>query len=132
LGVPFLGAVPLDPAIVDCGDDGRPLVIAYPDTPAAQAYRDIAATLSGRVRAKPGLPTPFDWQWANDGSTPLPAPVAGHPGGAAAVPVALHRRDGRTLVVPRPGSGALATMPSAPASTMAISLGSTPLATCAA
>lgn len=99
LGVPFLGAVPLDPAIVDCGDDGRPLVIAHPDTPAAQAYRDIAATLSGRVRAEPGLPASFDWQWADDASTPKPAPVTGHPGGAAEVPVALHRRDARTLVV---------------------------------
>ncbi len=99
LGVPFLGAVPLDPAIVDCGDDGLPLVIAHPDTPAAQAYRDIAATLSGRARAKPGLPTPFDWQWADNARTPKPAPVAGHVGGTAEVPVALHRRDGRTLVV---------------------------------
>lgn len=99
LGVPFLGAVPLDPAIVDCGDDGRPLVIAYPDTPAAQAYRDIAATLSGRARSMAGMPTPFDWHWAGDASTPGAAPMTDHAGGAAEVPVALARRDGRTLAV---------------------------------
>jgi len=99
LGVPFLGAVPLDPAIVDCGDDGRPLVIAYPGTPAAAAYRAIAATLSGRAKTVTGMPTPFDWHWADYASKPRPSPVAGKSGGAAEVPVALDRRDGRTLVV---------------------------------
>ena len=99
LGVPFLGAVPLDPAIVDCGDDGRPLVIAYPGTPAAAAYRDIAATLSGRAQTAPGMPTPFDWHWADDASKPKPSPVAGKSGGAAEVPVAMDRSGGRTLVV---------------------------------
>src|SRR6056297_3535481 len=34
LGVEFLGNVPLDPTVVDCGDDGRPLVRAVPDSPA--------------------------------------------------------------------------------------------------
>jgi ATP-binding protein involved in chromosome partitioning len=99
LGVPFLGAVPLDPAIVDCGDDGKPLVIAHPDAPAAQAYRDIAATLSARAHTAAGMQTPFDWHWADDAGMPKPAPAAGHRGGAAEVPVALDRRDGRTLVV---------------------------------
>lgn len=37
LGVPFLGKVPLDPAVVDCGDDGVPLLKAAPDGPAAAA-----------------------------------------------------------------------------------------------
>ncbi len=99
LGVPFLGAIPLDPAIVDCGDEGRPLVFAHPDAPAAAVYRDIAAILSGRVRAVAGIPTPFDWHWADDASKPIPAPTPGHPGGAAEILVALDRRDGRTLVL---------------------------------
>ena len=47
LGVDFLGKVPLDPTVVDCGDEGRPLVRAAPDSPAAAAYRSIAATLAG-------------------------------------------------------------------------------------
>ena len=99
LGVPFLGAIPLDPAIVDCGDEGRPLVIAHPDAPASAVYRDIAAILSGRVRTAAGIPTPFDWHWANDASKPNPAPQPGHAGGAAEILVALDRRDGRTLVL---------------------------------
>ena len=99
LGVPFLGAIPLDPAIVDCGDEGRPLVIAHPDAPASAVYRDIAAILSGRVRAAAGIPTPFDWHWTDDASKPDRAPTPGHPGGAAEILVALDRRDGRTLVL---------------------------------
>ena len=99
LGVPFLGAVPLDPAIVDCGDEGQPLVIAHPNTPAAQAYRDIAATLSGRSRSMSGMPTPFDWHWADDASTPKTATATGHAAGAKEVPMALDRRDSRCLAV---------------------------------
>jgi len=99
LGVPFLGAIPLDPVIVDCGDEGRPLVIAHPDAPAAAVYRDIAAILSGRVPAEAGIPTPFDWHWADDTSKPKPSTHAADAGGAAEVPIALGRRDGRTLVV---------------------------------
>jgi ATP-binding protein involved in chromosome partitioning len=37
LGVPLLGQVPLDPFVVEGGDDGRPVVRAHPDSPAAQA-----------------------------------------------------------------------------------------------
>lgn len=99
LVVPFLGAVPLDPAIVDCGDEGRPLVIAHPNTPAAQAYRDIAATLSGRPLSMSGMPTPFDWHWADDASTPKTATATGHAGGAKEVPMALEHRDSRSLAV---------------------------------
>ncbi|PKP67680.1 MAG: sodium:proton antiporter, partial [Alphaproteobacteria bacterium HGW-Alphaproteobacteria-8] len=36
LGVAFLGKVPLEPMVVDCGDEGRPLVQAAPDSPAAE------------------------------------------------------------------------------------------------
>ncbi len=99
LGVPFLGAIPLDPAIVDCGDEGRPLVIAHPGAPAAAVYRDIAAILSGRVHGAVGIPTPFDWHWADGTSMPKPSAQAAHGGGAAEVPIVLDRRDGRTLIV---------------------------------
>jgi len=42
LGVPFLGRIPIDPAIRDGGDSGRPIVVAHPDSPQATAFRDIA------------------------------------------------------------------------------------------
>lgn len=49
LGVPFLGHVPIDPAIRAGGDTGRPLVIAQPDSPQAKAFRDIAGQLMARL-----------------------------------------------------------------------------------
>ena len=61
LGVAFLGAVPLDPAIVDSGDNGVPLVVAAPDSPAARAYGVIADTLTGDIAPAPGVQIPFDW-----------------------------------------------------------------------
>ncbi|MDZ4135674.1 MAG: P-loop NTPase [Paracoccaceae bacterium] len=100
IGVPFLGAIPLDPAIVDCGDEGQPLVVAQPDAPAAQAYRAIAALLAGLARggAHAGLAMPFDWHWPDDQGKPRPVPPMG-PNGAPQVPVAFDRDGGRLFLV---------------------------------
>lgn len=81
LGVPFLGKVPLDPSVVDCGDEGRPLVRAHPDSPAAAAYRQIAATLAGSGGPAQGIATPFAWTLAEDSGKPAPANAS--PGGTA-------------------------------------------------
>jgi ATP-binding protein involved in chromosome partitioning len=43
LGVSFLGEVPLTLAIRETSDAGKPVVVSEPDSPAAGAYRDIAA-----------------------------------------------------------------------------------------
>jgi len=43
LGVPFLGDVPLTIAIRETSDEGRPVVATDPSSPAAEAYRAIAA-----------------------------------------------------------------------------------------
>ncbi len=57
LKVPFLGPIPLDAAVRECGDKGHPIVTAQADHPVSRAYREIAATLSERLealhRAKP-------------------------------------------------------------------------------
>jgi ATP-binding protein involved in chromosome partitioning len=45
LNVPFLGAVPLDPAVRIAGDAGKPTVIAAPDSAAGQALALIAGAL---------------------------------------------------------------------------------------
>jgi ATP-binding protein involved in chromosome partitioning len=42
LGVPFLGSIPIDPAIRDGGDSGHPIVVADPASPQAAAFREIA------------------------------------------------------------------------------------------
>jgi ATP-binding protein involved in chromosome partitioning len=46
LETPFLGAIPLDPEIVVGGDQGRPIVVAQPDGPHAQAFRRVAESVA--------------------------------------------------------------------------------------
>ena len=45
LGVPLLGQIPLDPNVVNGGDEGRPVVTADPDGPAGTAIRSAADRL---------------------------------------------------------------------------------------
>lgn len=73
LGVPFLGKVPLDPSVVDSGDNGIPLVKAAPGSPAAQAYARIAAALAGTGDAGLGIATPFAWTLADGKGKPAAA-----------------------------------------------------------
>lgn len=73
LGVAFLGRVPLDPAVVDSGDDGMPLVKSAPNSPAAQAYRQIALTVAGIGAAGRGIATPFTWMLTEGSGKPAPA-----------------------------------------------------------
>lgn len=47
--VPFLGRIPLDPAIREGGDAGTPLVVVAPDSPQTQAFRAVAEALKKRV-----------------------------------------------------------------------------------
>ncbi len=51
LGVDFLGEVPLDIEIRETSDSGKPIVMSKPDSPLAQAYRDIAAAVSAKIDA---------------------------------------------------------------------------------
>jgi len=76
LGVTFLGKVPLDPHVVDCGEDGMPLVRAAPDTPAAAAYARIAAALAEGAGAADGIATPFAWTLADGTGKPAPATLS--------------------------------------------------------
>jgi len=60
-GVPFLGEVPIDPRVAECGDGGEPIVRKYPDSPAAKAYLALAQVVAtavgtlGEQAALPGL-----------------------------------------------------------------------------
>jgi ATP-binding protein involved in chromosome partitioning len=49
LGAPFLGEIPIDIALRQGGDDGRPIVAASPDSPTARAFMAIAADLAPRL-----------------------------------------------------------------------------------
>ena len=45
LNVPFLGAIPLDPAMVKAGDDGRPYILRHADTPTGKAVDAVMENL---------------------------------------------------------------------------------------
>lgn len=47
--VPFLGAIPLDPAVRVGGDQGKPIVITDPESGAGKALRSIAELLAARL-----------------------------------------------------------------------------------
>ncbi len=100
LGVPFLGAIPLDADIVTGGDEGRPIVVDKPKSVAAQAYRAIAAELAGGLE---GLPTSalraFVWTWETNEGEPAWVESAIRPSGSQTTPVGFRRRDARTLSV---------------------------------
>jgi ATP-binding protein involved in chromosome partitioning len=62
LGVPFLGAIPLDPSVAVQGDAGDPIVHHSPDSPISHIYLRLAGAVKQRlehasleVRELPGL-----------------------------------------------------------------------------
>jgi len=48
-GVPFIGAVPMDPAVRKGGDEGVPVTISDPDSPVAQALNQVAMDVAAKV-----------------------------------------------------------------------------------
>jgi ATP-binding protein involved in chromosome partitioning len=52
LGVPFLGRIPIDPAIRAGGDVGRPIMVANPESPEAAAFRQIADRVVEALQAR--------------------------------------------------------------------------------
>ena len=47
--VPFLGQVPLQPNVRSGGDEGQPVVMTDPDSPAAQAFTNVAGAVARQV-----------------------------------------------------------------------------------
>jgi ATP-binding protein involved in chromosome partitioning len=54
--VPLLGQVPLEMAIREGGDNGTPVMLSSPDTPAARALGGVADALAARQRSLVGRP----------------------------------------------------------------------------
>ena len=100
LGVPFLGAIPIDPEIVTGGDEGRPIVTNKPDSQVATAYLAIATQLAKSLDATPEtVLEPFVWSWADDKAAPPWLESATTSEGGPIIPVGLRRRDPRTLSI---------------------------------
>jgi ATP-binding protein involved in chromosome partitioning len=58
-GVPFLGEIPIDPRVAECGDAGDPIVHKYPDNPVSASYRTLAATVIQQLsQTSPGPELP--------------------------------------------------------------------------
>ena len=53
LGTALLGQVPLVPEIRAGGDTGEPIVVGAPQSAAAEVFREIAATLLGKLTPRP-------------------------------------------------------------------------------
>jgi ATP-binding protein involved in chromosome partitioning len=51
LGVPFLGAVPLDPAVRIASDEGTPIVISAPENPVSQILQKAASLIAAMLDA---------------------------------------------------------------------------------
>jgi ATP-binding protein involved in chromosome partitioning len=46
---PFLGKVPIDTRVREGGDEGRPIVEVAPDSPAAQAFQEVAGKVAAQI-----------------------------------------------------------------------------------
>jgi len=52
-GVSFLGAVPIDPRIAECGDQGDPIVHKHPDSEIAKTYLELATIVTQQIHQMP-------------------------------------------------------------------------------
>lgn len=59
LGVPILGAVPMQVSLREGSDTGSPIVLSEPDSPAGRALRDVARELAKRSTTKVGKTLPL-------------------------------------------------------------------------
>jgi ATP-binding protein involved in chromosome partitioning len=52
LSVPFLGCIPIEARIVECGDDGKPFVLEHKDAPSAKAFNQIVDRIQDYINLK--------------------------------------------------------------------------------
>jgi len=48
-GVPYIGSIPMDPAVREGGDQGVPVTISNPDSPVSQALNAVAMDVAAKV-----------------------------------------------------------------------------------
>jgi ATP-binding protein involved in chromosome partitioning len=100
LGVPFLGAIPLDARIVTSGDEGRPIVLDRAPSPAALVYRAIATEIASRLQGLPASELkPFTWTWDTGAGEPLWGENDIRAEGSHTTAIGYRRGDARTLSI---------------------------------
>jgi ATP-binding protein involved in chromosome partitioning len=70
MNVPFLGEVPIDPVVRAGGDDGRPVVVSEPDSPAGIAIRDIATKVAAAISVQ-NVSNPLPVEFKSDPDLPV-------------------------------------------------------------
>ncbi|CAN5250402.1 N/A [soil metagenome] len=53
VGVPFLGELPLDAKVSECGDAGEPIVRKYPENSVSKSYLALALTVMNELNKQP-------------------------------------------------------------------------------
>jgi Mrp family chromosome partitioning ATPase len=48
-GVPFIGAIPLDPAVREGGDEGNPVILSHPTSMVSKSLKTISEELAAKV-----------------------------------------------------------------------------------
>jgi ATP-binding protein involved in chromosome partitioning len=48
-GVPYMGAIPMDPIVRKGGDSGKPVIISHPESPVSHAFQKITEDLASKV-----------------------------------------------------------------------------------
>ncbi len=99
LGVPFLGALPLDADVVTCGDEGCPIVADQPTSVSAKVYAAIATALVEQLHETVTVLKPFVWKWDSNEGVPAWVESAAQPAGSQTTPIGFLRRDPRTLSI---------------------------------
>jgi ATP-binding protein involved in chromosome partitioning len=99
LGVPFLGALPLDIDVVICGDKGKPIVADQPKSVSTKVYAAIATALVDQLQVAVTIIKPFIWKWDSNEGAPAWIEGAALPAGSQRTPIGFLRRDPRTLSI---------------------------------
>lgn len=68
MGLPFLGAVPLEPSVAICGDQGEPVVFRAPESESGRAFIEIAGRVASELSVLHAqgsdILVDFNYQWA--------------------------------------------------------------------
>lgn len=97
--VPFLGSLPLDPAVMEAGDAGTPTADLSGNSQTATAYRAIAERIDAALTGLDTGMRPFRWDLTNDRGAPPWNRESCRADGAADAPAGFRRRDARTLAI---------------------------------
>ena len=68
LGVDFLGEIPIDPRVVEGGDNGKPIVTYAPDSATAEAFRALVGTVARKlavIASRTPAPTDANIVWSD-------------------------------------------------------------------